>query len=138
MRWPRLRGEPQASPVRRNAPLLGRQVARDVHGHALEPELLRRPPPRVAGDDDALGVHHDGLTEAELADALDDRGDGVVVVAGVARVGTDRGGRPQLDLHVVPRRFRMWARRSLTQGSCGATRSWSHAQGRCQAGGKGF
>jgi len=90
------------------ADLLGREVLGHVHRHLGEPELPRGLQPRVAGDDDALGVDDDRLPEPEAADALGDRVDRVVVEAGVARVGADGVDGLRLDLHVTapPTRYR--------------------------------
>ena len=49
--------------------LLGRQVGGHMHRHFVQAELLRRLPPRVAGDDHAVGIDDDGRAEAELLQA---------------------------------------------------------------------
>jgi hypothetical protein len=71
-----------------------------MDGHFLEAQLLRGQQPRVAGDDDVLRVHHNGLPPAELAD-----GRGYFVhggsgnLAGVPGVRNDLLNGPKRDFH---------------------------------------
>ena len=79
--------------------LLGREVGGHVDRHLRELELLGRLPAGVPADDHASATHHDGLAEAELADALRDGVHSVVVQAGVLLVGIDAVDVAQLDVH---------------------------------------
>jgi hypothetical protein len=81
------------------ADLVGREVERDVDRHLLEAELLRGAEAGVAGDDHALGVHHDRLAEAEFLERRRHGGDRGIVVPRVGLVGRDLVDRDESNFH---------------------------------------
>ena len=70
-----------------------------MHRRGLEAELARRLQPCVPGQHDHRLVHDDGLTPAELLDRGRDRGDGLLVAPGIARIRDDLLKRQVDDVH---------------------------------------
>ena len=81
------------------ADLPRREPPRDVHRNLLEAEALRRFVAGVPDDDDALSVDDDRLSESKLLDRLGDRGNRLIVLSRIPRVGADSIDGTHFDLH---------------------------------------
>jgi hypothetical protein len=76
-----------------------REIGGDVHGHAPESHLDGSQVAGIADDDREVGVDHDRLTPAELAERGDHLGHRAVVLARVIPVALDHADRhgPHLE-----------------------------------------
>jgi hypothetical protein len=77
--------------------LFGREIGGHMHRHLGQSQLLSGLPPRVAGDDHAIGIDDDRLAEAKLGETGRHGFHRMVVDPWIALIGADVVELPQLD-----------------------------------------